>query len=399
MKQLSAALALLLILAAGSPAAAQDQKAIDAAIDRGIAYLKTAGSPKKVDDPTMGSDELILWTFVKAGVSPSDGRFQELLKYVLEVPLERTYKVALQAMILEEIDRVKYQGRIAQCGQFLVDNQCLNGQWAYGTPTTAVGETPTTSGSKDVASAGGVREFGAGEKKEKPKVTRKINVRQTRTGPAEGDNSNSQYAALGLRACHDAGIVIPKGLFRLAKQGLEASQHKDDPKSAAKGVASGSTGGTPRGWCYDQGADHPAYGSMTAGAVGSLAIYDHLLGADWKKNAALKDGLAWMGANFSVTDNLGPCQHGTDTKTFYYYYLYALERSGMLLDLPQIGNRDWYAEGVKVLLPAQRPDGVWTVGDAYMHHLPAWDTCYAILFLKRATRPLVASEDPTKKPR
>ena len=103
------------------------------------------------------------------------------------------------------------------------------------------------------------------------------------------------------------------------------------------------TGGTPRGWCYDQGADHPAYGSMTAGAVGSLAIYDHLVGADWKKNAALKDGLAWMGANFSVTDNVGPCQHGTDSKAFYYYYLYALERSGM----PKATGRNRMAERIK----------------------------------------------------
>jgi hypothetical protein len=32
-------------------------------------------------------------------------------------------------------------------------------------------------------------------------------------------------------------------------------------------------------------------------------------------------------------------------------------------------------------------------------HEPVWDTCFAILFLKRATRPLmdVASVDPSKK--
>ena len=199
---------------------------------------------------------------------------------MLEKKLERTYNVALQAMLLEEIDRVKHQVRLLQCAQFLVDNQCLNGQWAYGASSVASTGTPTTAGSKDVASSGGVRQFDSGEKKEKPKVTRKLNIRPTRQGPPEGDNSNSQYAALALRACVDAGIVFPKGVYQLAKRGWEASQHRDDPKSSAKGVASGASGGTPRGWCYDPGADHPAYGSMTAGAVGSLAIYDHLLGAD-----------------------------------------------------------------------------------------------------------------------
>lgn len=388
-------MATLLAFAAGT-AMAQDQKQIDAAIEKGIAWLKTAGSPKKVDDPTMGSEELILWTFVKAGVSLSDGRFQELLKYLLGVPLERTYKVALQVMILEELDRVKYQGRIVQCAQFLVDNQCQNGQWSYGTPSPAATGTPTTSAPKEVAS-GGVRQFDTDEKREKPKVTRKVSIRPTRQGPADGDNSNSQYAALGLRACHDAGIVFPKGVFQLAKRGWEVAQHREDKKSSDPAVASGAAGGSPRGWCYDNSADHPAYGSMTAGAVGSLAIYDHLLGVEWKKDPALKDGLAWLGTRFSVTENVGPCQHGNSPKIFYYYYLYALERAGMLLDMPTLGNRDWYAEGAKVLLAAQRADGVWNVGDKYMHHLPAWDTCYAILFLKRATRPLVASEDPAKK--
>ena len=35
-------------------------------------------------------------------------------------------------MSLESYDRKKYQYRIAQCAQFLVDNQCKNGQWDYG---------------------------------------------------------------------------------------------------------------------------------------------------------------------------------------------------------------------------------------------------------------------------
>ena len=106
-----------------------------------------------------------------------------------------------------------------------------------------------------------------------------------------------------------------------------------------------------------------------------------------------------MSAHFSVSENVGPCQHGPGPQVFLYYYLYALERASMLLDLQHIGNRDWYADGAKLLLAAQRADGAWNVEDNYMHHLPAWDTCYAILFLKRATRPLVASEDSLKKPK
>jgi hypothetical protein len=48
-----------------------------------------------------------------------------------------------------------------------------------------------------------------------------------------------------------------------------------------------------------------------------------------------------------------------------------------------------------VILDAQKPDGSWVVGK----DSPAWDTCFAILFLRRATRPLtdVASVDSSKK--
>jgi hypothetical protein len=52
---------------------------------------------------------------------------------------------------------------------------------------------------------------------------------------------------------------------------------------------------------------------------------------------------------------------------------------------------EWYPEGANILLDAQKPAGSWLMSD---NGKPLWDTCFAILFLKRATRPLdVASED------
>src|SRR4029450_1280678 len=81
------------------------------------------------------SDELILYTFVVAGVPETNPKFKALIERVLADEPPQTYKVALQAMALEEIDRVKYQNRIAYCAQHLIDNQCTNGQWSYGSPT------------------------------------------------------------------------------------------------------------------------------------------------------------------------------------------------------------------------------------------------------------------------
>jgi hypothetical protein len=131
---------------------------------------------------------------------------------------------------------------------------------------------------------------------------------------------------------------------------------------------------------------------MTAGAVGALAICDYILDQDRKKDVAIKSGLAWLNAHWSVTANEGPVEFDTSNKTEYFYFLYALERAGMLLDVPTIGKHDWYGEGASAILDAQKPDGSWYGGAKRCNS--TWDTCFAILFLKKATQRLeVVSED------
>jgi hypothetical protein len=81
-----------------------------------------------------------------------------------------------------------------------------------------------------------------------------------------------------------------------------------------------------------------------------------------------------------------------------YYYLYALERAGVLAATETFGLHNWYVEGAEAILSSQRADGSWLAplphGDRSEMTNVAWDTCFAILFLKRATRPLdVASTD------
>jgi hypothetical protein len=371
------------LAAFATAAAAQvDQKRIDAAIKKGVEWLKTAPSPPHEHSKAEHSDELILWTFIHAEVAPSNPRYKALLERVLADEPHQTYKVALQAMCLEEIDRVKYQGRIAHCGQHLLDNQCTNGQWSYGSPTPAPKDlpAPVASGGGEPKPTGGVREFG-GEKKPKPKIVKKIALKRQRDGGGGGDNSNSQYAALGLRACFDAGIMFPEDAIHLAvkwwMESVNAPEGKD-PNAVASGP-----GGVAQGWDYSKGQEGGSYGSMTAGAVGSLVIYDYMLKKDWKRNPLVKNGMAWLNANYSVTEN--PKRGGG----WHYYYLYGLERAAILFDTNLIGNHDWYLDGCKYLLDAQKGDGSWNGG--------TWDTCFAILFLKKATRPLVATEAGGKK--
>ena len=164
-------------------------------------------------------------------------------------------------------------------------------------------------------------------------------------------------------------------------------------------MSDGLVSDPPRGWCYGRkdvcAKQHRAYAGMTAGGVGAVAIYDHILGQDWKKDPTLKSGLAWLSAHWSVTQNSGPIEFDTAPNEELYYYLYALERAGMLLGIYKIGGHDWYAEGAEAILAAQKPDGSWAPGAKRSNS--TWDTCFAVLFLKKATRRLdVASEDASK---
>ena len=102
---------------------------------------------------------------------------------------------------------------------------------------------------------------------------------------------------------------------------------------------------------------------------------------------AVRDALAWMQTNFSVTENpgMGPAHH--------YYYLYGLERMGILAHVRFLGGTDWYREGAEFLLHEQGGPGNW--GDVV-------DTCFALLFLKRSSfrvsNPVVTPSEPSPAP-
>jgi hypothetical protein len=55
----------------------------------------------------------------------------------------------------------------------------------------------------------------------------------------------------------------------------------------------------------------------------------------------------------------------------------------MLYGLSKINDKDWYHWGAEVLVEAQQKEGSWTGGN-YPGTMPMADTCFALLFLKRA---------------
>jgi hypothetical protein len=211
---------------------------------------------------------------------------------------------------------------------------------------------------------------------------------QESTFKGEPDNSNSQFAALGLRACHDAGIVIPPDVVALAIKWWRQTQHEG--RNDARG-----------GWCYSfPGHGHHVgpYGSMAAGGVASMCILDSMLGgkSPWKRDPIVLNGVDWITRHFSVTENPGPPEYGNHkTAWMYYYYLYALSRAGLLFGEEKFGPHEWYRMGAEVLLGAQQSNGSW-IHPSASNDNPLYDTCFAILFLRRATRPLEEPAPPVK---
>ena len=67
----------------------------------------------------------------------------------------------------------------------------------------------------------------------------------------------------------------------------------------------------------------------------------------------------------------------------------------------KFGEKEWYKPGAKWLLENQKPDGSWNTGLTTQWtqagDLETADTCFAVLFLTRATPPLVATGDEKKK--
>ncbi len=146
-----------------------------------------------------------------------------------------------------------------------------------------------------------------------------------------GDNSNTQYALLGLNAANEVGIAVNPNVWELSRAYFERFQNRD-----------GGWGYTPR--------IKDSTGSMTCAGIASLIItgskkfqgLEFLQGEsiiDCSKggfNPFLLRGLDWLGNNFQVGQNHG---HGAIWK---YYYLYALERAGRLSGVRYFGGSDWY---------------------------------------------------------
>jgi len=303
-------------LARARPVSSQD---VNAAIDRGVEWLLAHqlydGSWGSHQDAyPSGQTALTLYTLLKSGLSARHTAVLQALAYLEAHPAQRTYSIACQMFALGALHDPRHRGWMEEMTEQLLDEQKPDGGWSY-----------------------------PGD---------------------QSDLSNTQYAALALKAAAQAGIAVP------TKAWLELVDYAVDHHEGSR-VKEG-------GFIYVPGHDTGYTGSMTTAGITVLAVARAALGAGMpaqKKqaaDAAIESGVAWLAKHWSVSQN-------PNKSDWHLYYLYGLERVGALLERARVGPFEWYPEGSRFLVRLQEASGAWNNSET--------DTCFALLFLARATSP------------
>ncbi|MBM4079030.1 MAG: DUF4159 domain-containing protein [Planctomycetes bacterium] len=298
-------------------------KDVQQAIARGVAYLRQA---QAVDgswqygnrqEYIQGATALVVLALVNAGVPADDPAVLTGITYFTSREHTNTYSTSLVAMALAEADPKKYFAKIEEAAQWLMRNQNQDGTWSY------------------------------------------MGVLRGRSY----DNSNTQFGVLGLHAAARAGVAIPKEVWEKIEDHFRSTQNRDG------------------GWGYHGGRQADAsYGSMTCAGLGSLFICDGRLHYEtdvcgkYIEDKAIAAGLNWLGKFFTVTENPGK------KTSWHYYYLYGIERVGVIAAMKYIGGHDWYREGAEQILRRQSRDGSW---------YSVVDTAFALLFLGKGRAPVL----------
>jgi hypothetical protein len=319
---------------------------VEHAIREGVRYLKDKRAPDgswtDVDGAARtGTTSLVALALMTAGEKPNSPFLQQTLEYLRQFNpdvLNSTYAVGLQTMVFAAAEPVRDRNRILANVEFLERGQIKLGErtlwpgsWNYHIPMHP------------------------------------------------GDNSNTQYALLGLNAAREAGVTIRPEVWLLSRTYFELSINRD-----------GGWGYTPQ--------QKQSTASMTCAGISSLILtgarryesLEHLQGEGIRDcgkggyNPFVNRGIDWLANHFDVRQNFGNGQQ------WRYYYLYALERAGRLAGVRFLGQNDWYRMGAEQLVQDQNKlSGFWR-GTIQENEIVA--TSFALLFLAKGRAPVLINK-------
>jgi hypothetical protein len=183
---------------------------------------------------------------------------------------------------------------------------------------------------------------------------------------ATTDNSNTQFAVLALWAARRHDVPLSRTLLLIARR-FDSCQN-----------INGSWD-----YHYQFGGSNKEGPAVTAVGLIGLAVGHGLLSDIPGVEAGRKDPRI-VGGFVALNRYVGvPTGKMNGAKQTNLYFLWSVERVAMLYNLQKIGDKDWYRWGAEMLVANQGAAGNWDNGQYWSAH-PTIDTCFALLFLKRA---------------
>jgi hypothetical protein len=395
------------------PLSKEEQARVDKAIEKAVAYLKRMQT-KEGGWPLhpgmrgwpLGPTLLPAYALLESGVPADDPVIRKAADFIRPRVLEtvQTYEISLALLFLDRLGDAKDKPLIRSLAVRLIAGQHLSGGWEYRCPK--VGKEQETVLLKALTALS--ERLQAGEKsrskllhkaKVPPALTslpviRALNApldvlwKETKKADeaaapgirppglkAGTDNSNTQFAMLGLWAAQRHGVPVDS-TFRLMAARFEKSQLANGEWEYY--FDHGRTTSTPSMICV---------GLMGLAIGGGMKLPMHSAPHQGRMDHGVLKGLA------ALSQDMGIAASGKDKPAVERgpYYLWSVERVAMLYDLPSIGDKDWYRWGAMIYLNNQRPGGEWekvaiSHSDAISGYSqrfgPVIDTSFALLFLK-----------------
>lgn len=405
---LLAAFAAVLAAAGPAPAALKPtDPQVQAAVDRAVGYLKQrAQNPGAQGDHGIGPSALVGIALIEALVPPSDPTVQATAKAVREIALSetRTYQVSLCLMFLDKLGEPEDVPLIQVLAVRLLVGQSVKGGWDYNCASSGALPADLEAGLKGRKLAPGVL-----DNDRKPQLHPAVRaywqqLANATKQPDADDNSNTQFAVLAVWAARKHGVPVDGALNAIADR-FVARQNKDG------------------GWAYTSvdAVTASSRAAMTCAGLIGLSTYIARAEEGWAKTQAAKkdkqkerakqdpkpgdefyappgkadkqdvrpkttapDRAAGGGLQ-ALGGFLGQAVGGTGTNTSGarmddLYFLWSLERVGVVYGVDKFGPLDWYDIGATYLLKVQKKDGSFSVG-AYGDEV---QTSFAVLFLVKA---------------
>ena len=336
-------------------------EAVRMAIDGAVSYLKqkqsSNGEWNEYPGYAPGTTALCTLALLTAGLDKDDPNVAKALDYLSGFTASKqnqTYPIAVQTMVFCLADPEAYRPAIEANVAWLVERQMKTqnehrGGWSY------VGDNQASERS---------------------------------------DNSNSQFALLALYEAELVGVEIDDAVWQSAEDYWLRMQNDD----GSWGYRSSTL--NPKGFASGYGT-----GSMTCAGIAALAICSGVREAarakiegenvlccqdvDDEIAVRLSQGLNWLGKRFSVQTNPG---YAVGTDSYFFYYLYGLERVGRLTANRFVGRSDWYREGAEVLLRRKGVLSQFWNAQKDLAGNNCVSTSFALLFLSKGRWPLLVSK-------